>query len=50
MNAEEKKKKEKKDYEPPKVLASYDKEELEESIQPQGQISGGGCGCGCGCG
>jgi hypothetical protein len=31
-------------YEEPKVLATYDKEELEEAIKPHGP--GGGCGCG----
>ena len=36
-------------YEEPKVLATYEKEELEEIIKPHGQFeSGGGCGCGCG--
>lgn len=34
-------------YQPPKVLASYGKDELESALQPEGQ-SGGGCGCGCG--
>ncbi|MBN1848690.1 MAG: hypothetical protein JW932_08910 [Deltaproteobacteria bacterium] len=42
----------KKEYEAPKVLASYSKEELEESIKPHGDYGqpgcGGGCGCGCG--
>jgi hypothetical protein len=38
-------------YEKPRVLASYNKEELEEAIQPhEGQVVYGGCGCGCGCG
>ena len=45
-------------YEKPKVLASYQKEELETIIQPHGQNEGecpvGGCpttgGGGCGCG
>ena len=31
-------------YEPPKVLASYKKEELEAALKPHAQ-SGGGCGC-----
>jgi hypothetical protein len=34
-------------YEAPRVLASYDKEELDSALQVEGQ-SGGGCGCGCG--
>ena len=37
-------------YEKPKVLASYEKDELEDTIgldlEVAGQ-SGGGCGCGC---
>ena len=49
-------------YSPPRILASYDKEALEEILQPHGQTpgectgglcgdeNGGGCGCGCGCG
>jgi hypothetical protein len=38
-------------YSPPRILASYDKEALEESVQPHGETpEGGGCGCGCGCG
>jgi len=41
---------EKKPYEEPKVIATYEKEELEEIIKPHGQTTGGGCGCGCGCG
>ena len=32
-------------YETPKVLASYEKEELEALIRPEGQGSPG-CGCG----
>jgi hypothetical protein len=37
-------------YEEPKILASYQKEELEEIIRPHGDIpeNGGGGGCGCG--
>jgi hypothetical protein len=39
-------------YETPRVLASYEKEELEDVIgidhEVEGQ-NGGGCGCGCGC-
>lgn len=56
MEGKEEKHKEKQSYEKPKVLASYQKEELEEAIQPEGNdgnSSGcyGGCGCGCtGCG
>jgi len=36
-------------YEKPKVLMSYDKEELEAVMQPLGDglPSPGGCGCGC---
>ena len=41
------KKIEKKLYEPPKVLVTYEKEELEEVIKLH--AGGGGCGCGCGC-
>jgi hypothetical protein len=38
-------------YVPPKILATYDRQALEEAVQPQGQQAyGGGCGCGCGCG
>jgi hypothetical protein len=43
-------------YSAPRILASYDKEALEESLQPHGGdctgglCDGGGCGCGCGCG
>jgi hypothetical protein len=43
-------------YEPPKVLATYSKEELALAIRPHGSTAGysngcgGGCGCGCGCG
>ena len=39
-------------YVPPAILATYDRQALEETVQPQGQESGGfgGCGCGCGCG
>jgi len=36
-------------YSPPRILASYDKEALEETLQPHGQTpitNGGGCGCG----
>jgi hypothetical protein len=43
---------EKSAYEEPRVLATYEKEELEDVIgidpEVEGQ-SGGGCGCGCGC-
>lgn len=35
------------EYEPPEVLASYSKEELEAALQPEGQF-GSTCGCGCG--
>jgi len=34
-------------YAPPKVLATYGKDELDTLIRPHG-YSGGGCGCGCG--
>jgi hypothetical protein len=40
-------------YEPPRILASYTLEELQQTIRPHGLKSvhaGGGCGCGCGCG
>lgn len=44
---------EKKPYVEPKVLATYKKEELEETIKPHGVVgyvdNGGGVG-GCGCG
>lgn len=37
-------------YAPPKILATYDRQTLEETVQPHGQTppydSGGGCGCG----
>lgn len=36
-------------YAPPKILATYGKDELASLMHPHGQ-SGGGCGCGCGCG
>jgi len=38
-------------YSPPKVLATYSKEKLEETIRPHGPLPAyGGCsGCGCGC-
>ncbi|MEW6586392.1 MAG: hypothetical protein AB1442_12380 [Nitrospirota bacterium] len=52
-------KEEKIPYDQPKILASYQKEELEAIIRPHGddctggacgtpEQSGGGCGCGCG--
>ncbi len=34
----------KKEYEPPAVLASYEKEELEALMQPEAQSSGCACG------
>ena len=40
-------------YETPKVLASYEKDELEDAIGLDLEVAGqssGGCGCGCGCG
>jgi hypothetical protein len=48
---------EKKLYETPRVLASYEKDDLEDAIgidaEVEGQATpeggGGGCGCGCGC-
>ncbi|MBI5115792.1 hypothetical protein HZA56_04920 [Candidatus Poribacteria bacterium] len=44
----------KKLYVKPMVLATYSKEELEETIKPHGSVDsytdGGGGGCGCGCG
>ena len=42
--------KERRPYEKPRVLVSYDKEELEAAMRPQGidpQGGGGGCGCSC---
>jgi hypothetical protein len=36
----------KKEYEAPEILASYEKEELEELVQPEAQTGGSGCGCG----
>ena len=50
MDQEKIKKSKKPTYEAPKVLASYDREELEEAILPHGVLgtNGGGCGCGCG--
>lgn len=39
----------KKAYEPPCILASYEKEELEALMQPEAQCSGCSCGCGGGC-
>ena len=39
---------EKQPYVAPKVIATYTKEELEETIKPLGQaVNYGGCGCGC---
>lgn len=39
-------------YEAPRVLATYEKEELEDAIgidpEVAGESFGGGCGCGCG--
>lgn len=37
-------------YTEPKVLATYSKEELEETIKPHGPVDSyiGGPGCGCG--
>ncbi len=34
----------KKEYEPPEVLASYEKEELEALLQPEASTTGCGCG------
>ena len=42
-----------KTYEPPRILASYTREELAETIRPHGAAAsydGQGCGCSCGCG
>jgi hypothetical protein len=54
MTGEERKGKEMEMYSKPRILATYNKEELEEAIQPHGQLPDGGCttggGCGCGCG
>lgn len=44
---------EKEIYTEPKVLATYSKEELEQSIKPHGPVDSyrdPGCACGCGCG
>lgn len=45
------------EYEPPRIVATYSKDDLAEAIRPHGQVAGyqdpgcgGGCGCGCGCG
>ncbi len=44
-----------KPYEPPRILASYSREELVETIRPHGstdqyqQPGCGACTCGCGC-
>ena len=40
---------EKEPYVKPKVLATYQKEDLEETFKAHAQTTGGG-GCGCGCG
>ena len=45
----------KQEYEAPRVLASYDKDDLEDAVgidlEVEGQSGGCGCGCsGCGCG
>lgn len=49
MKLEQEPKKQK--YEKPRVLASYEKDELEDAVgidpEVEGQF-GGGCGCGCG--
>lgn len=37
---------EKKEYEPPRVLASYEKKDLEAALKPHAQVGGSGCGCG----
>ena len=39
---------EKQPYVEPKVIATYEKEELEEIIKPHGDFESGGGGCGCG--
>ena len=40
----------KEQYEPPKVLASYEKNDLEDAVgidsEVEGFTNGGGCGCG----
>jgi hypothetical protein len=36
-------------YETPRILASYEKDELEDAIGLDPEVSGGGCGCCCGC-
>ncbi len=42
---------ERRTYEAPRVLASYTREELTDSIRPHGPAPSydNGCGCGCGC-
>jgi len=60
MKKEEPKRGERQLYVEPKVLATYSKEELEETIRPHGPTAdyttgepgclGSTCGCGCGCG
>jgi hypothetical protein len=42
----DKKKVEKKLYEEPKILATYNNEELQEVIKLHVAFAGGGCGCG----
>jgi len=40
-------------YVEPRVLATYSREELAETIRPHGSVPSytqPGCGCGCGCG
>ena len=50
MNEKKDPSQEKQAFETPKVLASYQKEELEDVIgidpEVQGETGGGGCGCG----
>ena len=45
---EEERKDRKPAYEPPRVLASYSREELLETVRPHGD-NGYNMGCGCGC-
>ena len=51
MKSKDDSRKETKAYEAPRVLATYEKEELEDVIGIDPEVEGqSGCGCGCGCG
>ena len=45
-NLEQEQKKQR--YEAPKVLASYEKDELEDAVRIDPEVEGQGGGCGCG--